>query len=923
MEKRRLFAKYFRQHGMSWMFRTSHRFASAFALIVFICICGGNIFAQTDFRGTVFTELPKGTDGTIGPTGDYVLFGDWPQSKKASNVIVNERRSVNVGAFIYYYGNDGNWYAKKNDSYFKVEPIKWRVLTVDYQPAGGMLLLAENILAYDIWQDSDDDGKRASKYKTGYNRRNIDREMVYLNNYEHSRIRAFLNGLSYYVKKTADHDQILNDEFLNRGFLQTAFSANIQRRIINTKIDNSNASIDIDPDITNYYPTAHSTSDKVFLLSNVDLWNSEFGFLDEDNKLYEVKHPKEIAEKSRIREATDYAKETSISYMVGDEWWLRSPDTIDDECVCISNADGKIESSFVAAKYVWGNIKDHGIVPAICIPYSGATLESIEVTSRPAKSWYFPGESLDLSGLVVTARYSDGSRKNVEYYKTNGFETDTAGISELTVIYNEKGIRKETSVRYAVEFPFDGDFTGKFKGTPYTELPRGTDGTAGSSEMYALFGDWPKTKKAPDVSVDITKSVEVGGFTYYLGSDGYFYVNSAGYGDALAKYSDGTPVGQNGLTDAYFKVEPIKWRILTDDYNGKRFLLAEDILADVCWYDGDFSFDFDSCARTIKGQKIHANNYEYSILRAYLNGLSYYKREADSNKTVLNDEYLDNGFLQNAFTPDLQELIIPAYVDNGVQSMVHADEKADDDLKLYVSHDTIDKIFLLSEDQASEKGYGFFEKDSYLTRLPTDFAKANGAYVPVQTGYYKKIYGDWWLRSPATNESVHHVLDNNPRGTHLPYESAGVVPALFISSELESAELIQVAESADSLMRNAVKTILVKGNNSSTWKDGDFTTEYQKFIFDYSACVKGSTTNFETTFTYTKGAHKLCARNVTLIADGNVVATFPEVVSAGGSPRSFSYSCKLSQGTERLFLVGEFRTSGGVNSFGTIKFVAK
>ena len=43
-------------------------------------------------------------------------------------------------------------------------------------------------------------------------------------------------------------------------------------------------------------------------------------------------------------------------------------------------------------------------------------------------------------------------------------------------------------------------------------------------------------------------------------------------------YSDGTTVGKGGTSEKYFKVEPVKWRVLTDNYSGKKLLLAEDIL---------------------------------------------------------------------------------------------------------------------------------------------------------------------------------------------------------------------------------------------------------------------------------------------------------------------------------------------------------
>lgn len=53
-------------------------------------------------------------------------------------------------------------------------------------------------------------------------------------------------------------------------------------------------------------------------------------------------------------------------------------------------------------------------------------LESIEVTSMPTETMYFVGERLDLSGLRITANYSDGSRE------VTGYVTDPADGSVIT-----------------------------------------------------------------------------------------------------------------------------------------------------------------------------------------------------------------------------------------------------------------------------------------------------------------------------------------------------------------------------------------------------------------------------------------------------------------------------------------------------------
>lgn len=82
--------------------------------------------------------------------GDYVLFGFYPQTEKKDSVTITET----VDSRGYYLGSDGEYYAKKSSGwfdayYFKVEPIKWRVLetqTDDYTGQERILLLSEKIL---------------------------------------------------------------------------------------------------------------------------------------------------------------------------------------------------------------------------------------------------------------------------------------------------------------------------------------------------------------------------------------------------------------------------------------------------------------------------------------------------------------------------------------------------------------------------------------------------------------------------------------------------------------------------------------------------------------------------------------------------------------------------------------------------------
>ena len=324
---------------------------------------------------------------------------------------------------------------------------------------------------------------------------------------------------------------------------------------------------------------------------------------------------------------------------------------------------------------------------------------------------------------------------------------------------------------------------------------------------YVEFGDWPQTIKDASVNVYETKSKEMGMFTYYLGDDGNHYVkeeenaNGAGY-----KYSNGEQAGQGGTSTKWFKVEPIVWRVLTEDYKdpeGKStsnaLLLAEKILT------GGIPYYVDLNTRTITGagtkegdpNTVYPNNWQYSTIRAWLNGLDVVK----SDDPLENDTtYTGKGFLQTAFTQSARDKIAYTTVDNSAASTNPASDPNlwENGENPYASDTpTMDKVFLLSEAEATTgvhlqekditaEDYGFDEysksgKGNTRIRVTTDYAKATGAYQDSTEGYG----GWWWLRSPLCSlESYARGIysDGYANVYNYVYGSyGGVVPALSIS----------------------------------------------------------------------------------------------------------------------------------------------
>ncbi len=254
------------------------------------------------------------------------------------------------------------------------------------------------------------------------------------------------------------------------------------------------------------------------------------------------------------------------------------------------------------------------------------------------------------------------------------------------------------------------------------------------------FGLWPQTRAAEEVEIDQSEPLTVGAFDYCKGSDGALYAR----------------LGQD-----WFKVEPITWRVL-EDKKGFRLLLSENILAS-----GSYCDEADG-TRTIGGQKIFSNNYKHSRVRAWLN----------------------ETFLKTAFSADEQERIQRTAVDNSARS-TNPDTRGvlwNGGKNAYSCEDTSDKIFLLSEREATKSAYGFSVYDAYgagsaRIRAPTDFAMAQGVRQDAPGRYG----GWWWLRSPSYSfeDNAYCVTDFGYGCDSDRVDSAigGIVPALWLKAE--------------------------------------------------------------------------------------------------------------------------------------------
>ena len=292
------------------------------------------------------------------------------------------------------------------------------------------------------------------------------------------------------------------------------------------------------------------------------------------------------------------------------------------------------------------------------------------------------------------------------------------------------------------------------------DVSTGKKATAASTEVY--FGVFPKTvlPLSSAVTINEAEKIILGNNTYYLGSDGEYYAkvleNASG---TTYKYSDNSSVKQTSANSyRYFKLEPIKWKVLTTNYNstGKALLHAD--MAIMC----NIPFYVSTSSRTISGTTVTATDYKYSTVRAYLNG-AY---EAGDTQAA---EYLNKGFLQTVFKPVTQSLIASTILSD--------------------SSNVNDKIFLLNLTEVTSTALGFptggyGSNAKARIRRPTDYAKANYSY----DGGSDVSGAKYMLRGAPSGSSIRKVhSDADTSGTYglgSPTDkNIALVPALCITLE--------------------------------------------------------------------------------------------------------------------------------------------
>ena len=155
-----------------------------------------------------------------------------------------------------------------------------------------------------------------------------------------------------------------------------------------------------------------------------------------------------------------------------------------------------------------------------------AELTGITVAG-PTMMTYIVGESLDLTGLVVTATYDDGSSKEVTGYVTSpedGTVLDTAGSQTVTVSYTEGGITMTATFTVTVE----EESQATLEGIEVTTLPKA---------QYFVGDEFDSSGMVVTASYSDGKTRNVTGYTIDP-ADGSI-LNTAGSQTVTVSYTEG------------------------------------------------------------------------------------------------------------------------------------------------------------------------------------------------------------------------------------------------------------------------------------------------------------------------------------------------------------------------------------------------
>ncbi len=258
-----------------------------------------------------------------------------------------------------------------------------------------------------------------------------------------------------------------------------------------------------------------------------------------------------------------------------------------------------------------------------------------------------------------------------------------------------------------------------------------------SVDSYTVYNPVADGELAPE------KYITYYAYTY---TDGKTYVRVPAtnvYGSGIT-YSNGETVKDN--VEAWFEVQPIKWRILTQEYDGKNisYLMSEQLLASSCFYIDEYASQANDYARS--------DNY----LR----------------------DYLTNKFYQDAFSStDISKIVGRDLTEGDLYPLTKQGST-----KVVLSGQ---KVFAPTYDDMNNADEYGFTADNARLKSPTDFAIANYIYINTTAGTTidRGGTGLYLLCSSGSSSSLAYFVYSNGRVLSGRVDGAygGVCPALLFN----------------------------------------------------------------------------------------------------------------------------------------------
>lgn len=308
---------------------------------------------------------------------------------------------------------------------------------------------------------------------------------------------------------------------------------------------------------------------------------------------------------------------------------------------------------------------------------------------------------------------------------TFGNATPNANLltGSSALLGNSVSITSGTSYTYT---PATGENVNYFKIVGVAETPISSTNiqySCTTNTQEFTYGRYPQTVLEDTDAITALNKISS------PGTDGYYTYNGEEYAKVTARpyyyspcYRSGTIVKSGSVY--YFKVEPIKWRILSYDADGNALVISDQCLDTSYYYNGEST-------RTPDGVTINPNNYEYSEIRAFLNGYD------GSKYNVTN--YTNAGFIDKAFTATEQAKILTTTVGNSAASTGLT-------TNIYACEDTADKMFVLSVKECFTTA--LFPTDNSRVAECSDYPRAK--YIGMDSSYKNRPDG-YLTRSPRGN----------------------------------------------------------------------------------------------------------------------------------------------------------------------------